>query len=115
MPISKIGLLAKHALGISLSEVTFCQTITTMQAIQQTLQREFMLCRLGSSSIGRFTPIRDVFRDREDYLYTIAIWRDDTLNSICLMQPLETALNALADLLRKAGTDLPLPADSSSK
>lgn len=55
------------------------------------------------------------FRDREDYLYTIAIWENNKLNSICLMKPLETALNALSELLRKAGTDLPLPADCSSK
>ena len=38
-----------------------------------------------------------------DHLYSIALWRGTTLVSICLLQPLDIAVAALADLLQKAG------------
>lgn len=40
----------------------------------------------------------------EFYRYTIAIWKGKGLVSICLLQPLETAVKALSELLRNAGT-----------
>lgn len=37
-------------------------------------------------------------------VYTIGVWKATTLESICLMQPLETALTALGRKLASAGT-----------
>jgi hypothetical protein len=37
---------------------------------------------------------------RDDYLYSLAVWRGVTLVSICHLQPLDVAVSALADILR---------------
>jgi hypothetical protein len=41
-------------------------------------------------------------RDGEADAYTIAIWEGTVLHSLCLLQPLETALSVLASILRSA-------------
>lgn len=43
------------------------------------------------------------FQNEQDYRYTIAIWRGTGLVSLCLMQPLEIAVQALTEILRNAG------------
>ena len=40
---------------------------------------------------------------RTEYLYTIAVWKGTTLVSICLLQPLDVALKAIADHIAGAG------------
>ena len=40
---------------------------------------------------------------RTEYLYTIAAWKGTTLVSICLLQPLDVAMKAIADHIAGAG------------
>jgi hypothetical protein len=40
---------------------------------------------------------------RTEYLYTIAVWKGTTLVSICLLQPLDVAMKAIADHIAGAG------------
>ena len=40
---------------------------------------------------------------RTEYLYTIAVWKGTTLVSICILQPLDVALKAIAEHIAGAG------------